>query len=269
MIKIIIFFMLFTLSVFAEDNYMKEDGTFDWENYLDGDMEGRAYSDTNALIQLFNHYDIVKDDPFRLQTLSNDIVENIYNGYGFFGDFGDARLDHYSDRDKLHNMYKILYDNIDKFDVEDSRKKKESLEWFLSKQIHEVKLFIEIHSAYSSDYAEDKNKLFKIELRNSDDEVNGLIIKHNGRVVPGILGHKIDYEYTIDYNGKKDVKIKYAKLRINTKTVRNGFFDADVLLIGDSQYYIIYNMYNNWDYNYKIRDLNNHEDTITSVEIIK
>ena len=270
--------MVFTLSVFAEDNYMKEDGTFDWENYLEHDVKRKAYNDTNTLIQLFNYYDTVKDDPFSLSTLSNDIVTSIYNQDYFFynydvsinNEYGDYVYDddgnsYYDiDTNRFYNIYQIIYDNIDKFDIENSRIKKDSLEWFLNKQIHEVKLFIEIHSAYSSDYAEDKNKLFKIELRNSDDEVNGLIIKHNGKVVPGILGHKIDYEYTIDYNGKKDVTIKYAKIRINTTD--NGFFDVDVLLIGKSNYYAI-----DWnsDYGDKIRDFNNHEDGITSVEIIK
>jgi len=262
MIKIIIFFMVFTLSVFAQENYMKEDGTFDWESYLGYgvNVKERAYNDTNTLIQLFNHYDKVKDDPFSLQTLSNDIVSSVYSSgnYDSFFDYyyGDVVVGGYdSDSDQLHNMYKILYDNMHKFDVRDSKGKKDSLEWFLNNQIHEVKLFYEIRSAF---LLGEENKVIEIKLRNSDDETNGLTIKYNGKVVGGILGRRTDYEYTIDYNGKKDVKIKYAKLRIDRISER-------AILIGENNYFY----YNNYGYRYKIRDLNNHEDGITSVEIIK
>ena len=284
MIKIIIFFMLFTLSVFAEDNYMKEDGTFDWENYLEYGVKRKAYSDTNTLIQLFNYYDIVKDDPFSLSTLSNDIVSSIYNDSSFFDSYGDVYSDIYDEYDKngeeYYNMYKILYDNIDKFDIEDKKEIRQSLEWFLNDKLNEVKLFDEISYQFING---EENNLIKIELPNSDDEVNGLTIKHNSKVVAGILGGRTDYEYTMNYNGKKDVRVKHSKLEITYEAESpwggenykaSGIFN--VVLIGKNSYYIYEARYMGEPgsgmlhrFKSKIRDLNNHEDGITSVKIIK
>ena len=318
MIKIVIFFMAFTLSVFAND-YMKEDGTFDWESYLESDVKQKAYNDTNTLIQLFNYYDKVKDDPFSLGTLSNDIVNRIYNSDNFFYRetypiYYGKSLSHYSyghydvtinnnygnrlsddngnsyydtDTNIFYSMYQILYDNIHKFDFGIKKEKKQATEWFLNNQIHEVKLFNEIRNAYLGE----ENKLIEIKLRNSGDEVNGLVIKYNGKPVAGILGERRDFEYTIDYNGKKDVKVRSANIKVSYLDKRSSFlgvrFDDEnakpekynnepfALIIDENKYY----MYASYTLptsimrkifeTEKIRDLNNHEDDITRVEIIK
>ncbi len=302
MIKIIICLMILSMNVFAQNNnFTKDDGSFDWESYLNSDTKAHAYNDTNTLVRLFQYYDEVKDDPFSLSTLSNDIVTKIYNFSNFFN---YARF-YNSSRDRLIGYYKnlplqygygntneviinninqILYDNIDKFDVKDKKEKKESLYWFINNQIDERELFDNIRSAYLGE----ENKLIKIELRNSDNPENGLTIKYNGRVVDGILGEKKDFEYTIDYNGKKDVKIKLVNMRVayldnpslfgsymNNNEIKTYYNDVVALIIDDNKYL----MYSGFRYpttvqskifhNPKIRDLNNHEDGIINVEILK
>ena len=299
--------MVFTFSLFAED-YMKEDGTFDFGKYFEYNVKIKAHNDTNTLIKLFSHYDKVKDDPFSLSTLSNDIVKYIYHSSSFFDsydfdiiindDFGYYILDddgsylldddgnYYTDMNRFNDIYQILYDNIDSFDINNKNKIKKSLEWFLNNQIHEAKLFNEIRDIF---VAGEENKLIKIKLRNFDDKTNGLIIKHKGKVVPGILGLRTDYEYTIDYNGKKDVKIKYVVLRI-TYLDRPSLFGAYItddapteyyatagsILINENNYYV----YGSFDYPTEVqrlifsryiwhRDFNKHEDGIVNVEIVK
>lgn len=290
MIKIVVFFMVFTLSVFAE-NY--------WESYLEYNVKHRAYNDTNTLIRLFNHYDNVKDDPFSLGSLSNKIVANIYNShsgigdnrdYHFFDGYGDVFTyisgdSYYPNNEQFYNMYKVLYDNMHKFDIE--KKVRDGLELFVDNKINEMRLFYEIIYAFTGvDYqlmyafanGVEESELVKIELLNSDDEINGLTIKHNGKVAPGMLNRRTDYEYTIDYNGKKNVKIKYAELKIIYPAYR--FWSGEAyensmavhsILIGENNYYIYYNIYISSQFGdeYKIRDLNNHEDGIIRVEIIK
>ncbi len=289
--------LVVSLMVFANNDFTKPDGNFDWENYLNTEYYFKEQSyNTNALIRLFQHYDKVKDDPFSMTTLSNDIVSNIYNNVYEWGDYDTSRYffhkrPSYIMIDKMNietlknkNMYKILYDNIDKFDVEYKVEKKQSMLWFLNDEINEVELFNEIRNAYLVE----ENKLTEINIINSDDKINGLTIKYNGRVVGGILGGRTDFEYTIDYNGKKDIKVKLVNMRItfldkpsfygaylnDNDKPRNNYGDVIALIIGDDKYCMSANFYSTSVMEEifetkKIRDFKNHEDGIVNIEIIE
>lgn len=266
--------------------YVKEDGGFDWQNYMKN--SSIYYYNTDALSRLFKHYDKVKNNPFQLGTLSNNIV-SFYNSKAKFNEYNDVVISSNATEVKYYqDAYKILHDNIDKFDVVNKKEKKQSMEQFVNNQINEATLFYQIRSAYLNNDRQDE--IIKIELRNSDDKKNGLVIKYNGEVVDGILGNKRDFEYTIDYNGKKNVKIKLVKINIYYNDIPTlfgvetsnekkefGLTGLSVLMVGNRYCFRYYDAY---DYyasdtkkqiflSYKIRDWNKHEDGITRVEIAK
>ncbi len=251
-------------------------GSEEWKDFLYG---GSYYGSDEfhpticrypgALRGLFAHYEKVKDNPF-LDLDFSKVVSEIFNkkiSYSriyFFDYYGknisygaeDAIEDGYLDTTK--EVYKILSEQMDNFEVPYKEDIKETIRYLLNDEIDERLLFQQLYEMlnYSS------GAIYKVEdIRNLTHPTNGLILKYQGTVVDGILGGYPDFEYHLDYNGKKDISFKRAELVVTLMPEFNERpLVTDAVFIGDDFYIFEINKY----LTYRSYDINiNGEDKVT------
>lgn len=237
---------------FLNDIPRPDSGSEVWKDLmLERGSNGSSYFHTivfsypGVLRGLFDYYYKVKDNPFLDLNLSS-FVGDIFNepvGYSticFFNDYGkniSYGAENAIDDGFLENVkdvYNIILDQMDNFDVEDRDVKKLTIDYLLNDQIDERSLVENLHDLLCS-YG---GVIHKVRyLRNLNHSVNGLTIKYQGSVVDGILGGYPDFEYQLDYNEKKEVSFRKVQFLLH---LLPGYSEetliANGVLLGDNFY---------------------------------
>ncbi len=276
--------------------YAQEKTSSDWSYYLDNlwrNFEENLYAHPETLQEFFTFYEEVKDNPFEVGTLKEDINDaftiNGFDGHNLYDNYGNLYiLNELEDKDGIfiNNVYavaQILYDNVHNINFETSTYN--ALTALLTNSVNEIELYSQIAYYY---YKGEKNVIHKLEFVNPFiKEEYKPILKYNGKEVEGILGERADISYTIDYNGAKDIPIRFANLSIEfrgnqwtTDDLRGEDKDMEAdfpaILISENHYYLCPISWGAWTGNYvrhpgekkRIRTFDTHYDSITSVEII-
>ena len=285
--KIILVSLMYVVSLCV---FAQEKNSSDWSYYLNNlwvNFEENLFSKPETLEELFKFYEKVKDNPFEVGNLEEDI-NTVFSGRGWDGkDLYDSYGNLYilngldSKEDSfIGNVYKVattLYNNAHNINFDSLTYN--ALIAFLTHSVNETELYSQIAHYY---WRGDKNIVHKLYFENPFiKEEYKPVLKYNEKEVEGILGRRADISYTIDYNDWKDLPIQFVNLAIDFMGNQWSHYDYrgvdkkmegnfPAILIGKNHYYLC-SVY--WEgirhpAEYKqIRTFDTHLDKISSVEI--
>ncbi len=270
---------LMTIGAFGQEEEI------DWAKYIENFVFNMEISNPQKIRDFFEYYESVKDNPFEVGTMAEDIKEKFantgqYEPYDEYGNFNNISMNQPVDGEMKRNYVEVanILCEYRKY-IDFSGAVYAGLQHFIKDEVNELEMFTSIASIIKVDgWAGIKeNAIVPIKLKNPHvSPENALVIKYKGKAVDGVLGKRAEFAYSIDYNGKKDVNMQYINLKVDFNgrlhrgsEQKHTAIDFPALLIGDSYFFIdsdsISLAYPALE-GYKIRSFDKHEDGITKVQ---